>query len=230
MIDEVKEYQAELDKYQAVMTPYERIKYGEITQAARDKYAAPVTQGGLAYWEGAKNRLKSMDAAIMAEKRRIANTWDSGKLAAEMQLAEMRISKALKSDGGKFNLPAIEAIMAEAEVSGDKHKVRAVCEAVQDLVSKTPESAQTVHGQPMELKANRLALAAERKINEMNTTETLTKAVQERELASNDLKEAKEYLAKVGETMHTYAFEKELATVEYTKISDDTWGCVIIED
>lgn len=177
MIAELQQLDSEFVKYQSVMTGYERTKALDVIAGKRDEYRDVISAAAVQRHKTAAKNLKAALEAAQVERRKIANSWDYAKLANEMQVAKMRIDAAAKSDIGRFDIAAVVSIKKEAELSGDKHRIRAVYEALQDLVSKVPEgSGQNPYGGDVRMTANRIARQSWRELQEMNTSEGLQAA------------------------------------------------------
>lgn len=222
MIQEIRDLEQKITKYNPFMTTAERMMASDQMAETRAKYRDPITRDAIGKWNQAKSNLRKALQEVEREKARNLNNWDAGKLANEMQVAKMRVDSATKSDGGRFNLSAIQSIISEANQSGDKYKQRAVLEAVQDLVSKVPAGNQDPHGNDARMVANRIAKEAGKQLEALNSSAWLEQAhntasqrVQELNAAKSNLVETASVMGELsGDIIHNSIIIKALESVQ----------------
>lgn len=217
-----------------MMTDYEKQKSVTVIKTAREQYRNAITQGAVdMFYDAAKNVI-GKQAEVDREKSKAVNRYDPGRLAQEMQLAEMRINQAATSDAGRFNMAAVEGIIREAEISGDLHKKRATYEALQNLVGKIPAGELDTHGNDLKFKANHLAKDAGRKLQELNLTDGLIKADAEMQQAVQELNGAKRevfrHMETIGDVMGDVLFNRPVEKVLNAVQQDQTGRFVIVDD
>ena len=176
MLAEIQMLNSEFARFESVMTVYERAKAREVIAQKQADYRDAVSAIAVERHKAAVNDLKAALEAVQSERRKIAKTWDYGKLADELQVARMRIDTAAKADIGQFDTGAVNRIIEDAELSGDKHRIRAVHEALLDLVSKVPAGSQDPHGNDARMTAHRISRQALKRLDELNNSEGLQKA------------------------------------------------------
>ena len=194
MIQEIRDLEQKITKYNPFMTTAERMMASDQMAETRAKYRDPITRDAIGKWNQAN----------------------------EMQVAKMRVDSATKSDGGRFNLSAIQSIISEANQSGDKYKQRAVLEAVQDLVSKVPAGNQDPHGIDARLVANRISREAGKQLEALNSSAWLEQAyntasqrVQELNSAKANLIETAAVLGDLfGDVIHNTVIENAISSVK----------------
>lgn len=229
MVKTVKDAKIEMARAWNIMTQYEQMSIQESIYAQREQYRPSIEAGILGGLKPAQKNLEAALKNVEAEQRKITNSWEAPRLAAEMQVASMRIDQAAKADAGRFDLAAVQAIYREAQDSGDRYKQRAAAEAMQSLVSKVPAGSSTdPHGGDILLTVNRMAKQAGRDLEALKTSEGLVKAqtvadarVNEYKLARRTSTEAAEILD--GDLEHSAAIRDELALVKQEPNGDFTF-------
>jgi len=225
MVKYLKEAVVEENRVWNLMTDYEKLSIQESISEMREQYRPTIEAGALGNWWSVVRDLKAALATVEDEKRKNTNSWDAAQLAAEMQVAVMRVNQAAKSDAGRFDLAAMQAIYQEAQEAQDRYKLRAVCEAMRSLVSQVPAvSDPDPYGTDPRLVANRMANQAKRDLESLKNSEGLVKAHAAAEVKVNELAQAKGVLLDAAEAlgdmdMHNYnlhntTFENAIASVK----------------
>lgn len=223
-LKDIAELRDEYNNNFSMMTDYERSANGKILNEYRERNRSYIEIGALQEWQAAKNELENSLKNLQDEKRKVVNSYDPVKLAAEMQLATMRIDQASKSDAGLFNQEAINDLISEANLSNDKHKQKATYEALQGLVSKVKHGETDSHGVDMRRVANKIAFEARNELAALNESDGLEKAnaaVKDKLARYNG---AKSTLYEVADTMgdvtgdiiHNTRIEKAIHAVRVT--------------
>ncbi|MFA6271004.1 MAG: hypothetical protein WC657_07410 [Candidatus Paceibacterota bacterium] len=172
--DKYKELKAGLDRfnqYQPIMTQYEQATIVEDLRRKREMTQDYIIRGMVQEYHQVVNAFEDARKAEARERAAEINRWDSGKLAAEIQLTQARLADLAGVDNPGS---VVDNLMQEAEASGDIHKLRAVAEVVKSALTK-------MGGAHLEdrLPVNRVARRAEQVLDELRTTEGMQKANQE---------------------------------------------------
>ncbi len=200
-LKDLKDLREEYANGFSIMSEYERNANGKTIVEVRERIRPIIENGALFEWNQAKDNLKKALKQVDEERARIINSYDPVKLSAEMNLANMRIENARNSEGGRFDLKAIKSMKEEAEASGDKHKIRAVNEALTSLLSKVAPGDQDDHGQDMRFQANRISNQAKRDLNALMVSDGYIKANESALNRVNELTSAKFQLLDVVESL-----------------------------
>ncbi|TDA63901.1 MAG: hypothetical protein D9V45_12910 [Chloroflexi bacterium] len=197
---EIRAAQAELKKYESIMTPYERHTINESIQskvaANRDLVYNGVKGAWLNFISGYKDAVKRY---LQAEQNEI-NSWDSGKLGTEMHTFQMRLNQAIGMEdkgalaGNTQNINQVKAMYQEAMNSGDRYKQRAAAEVIRGVNTKNMQRDQVVEIRLM-------ARNAEEQLKTLRTSDALQKAAAEANQAQKELFEQREGIKAVAETM-----------------------------
>jgi hypothetical protein len=220
---EIKQAVKDRDRLVSIMTVYEKLIVSEYIGGLKEKYKPTIEAGALELWNGARSSLQAAIKNVEREKRKVTNSWDASKLAAEMQVMQMRVDQAVKADAGRPDLPALQRISLESQESGDRYKVRARAEIFQSIVSKIPPGNQDKHGNDARVVANRMAECASRDLATLRTSPELTQAEELKAAKIDELTQARRELFRTAEvlgevnpndTMRNSAFIDALATVQ----------------
>ncbi len=218
MIKELKEAKRERDRLYPIMTAMEKQTVSEYIGETRDTYRPTIEAGALAAWNGAKANLQAAIKNVEIQKRKVTNSFDSGKLDSEMAVLSRRAEIAAKNG----DVAALQAIYSEAAQSGDRTKAKAAGEVFQGVVNLIPHGAQDSHGTDARQVANRIARQASADLQSLATTPELTAAhelaaakVAELNAAQAQAEDAAEVMGTpVNLIMPIYAIEKALSTVQ----------------
>lgn len=141
-LNQIKAARRDYERTQSVMTPYERQTiWGNINADANANYGR-IYQGIKQRFDSAKENYKSAAARRAAAIAKEINSWDSGKLNAEIQAYQTRVNMELsKQDAqgiftGNSVSKRIAALYQEAQASGDRYKMRAAAEVLQAVNSE----------------------------------------------------------------------------------------------
>jgi hypothetical protein len=197
MIKEINTAAQERARYLPIMTQFERESVANYLGDLKDQCRPAIEAGALAAWNTAKANLKAAFEKKATARRKLINSWDAGKLAAEMQVYSMRVERAAKA----ADLEALRGIYSEAFESGDRFKVRAAAEALQGAVNLIPVNAQDSHGVDMRRGANRLVNQANRDLEALQTSPELTQADELAAVRVNELNQAKGAVFEAAETL-----------------------------
>jgi len=112
----------------------------------------------------------------------------------------MRIDAAAKTG----NLDSLQAIYQEAQESGDRVKLRAAAEALQNVTAKIPADAQ-YHGKSMRRTANTIEKQAARDLRQLQTSPELQEAHQAAAQAVQMLDDARRQMVNANDAISDHS-------------------------
>lgn len=200
-VNQIKEARKVLSQNAGLMSAWERQTISEDINDNVSRNYSRIYGGAKERLDNAKNTYKSATAKRQAAEAREINSWDTGKLNAEMQAYQTRVNIELAKQGaGIFgNGPTIskriEALYREAVASGDKHKIRAAAEAVQAANTDKLPIDQRVEVQSIRREAND-------KLNELRFTDDIATALNEENAAILQLQNEQKFVREVGAVLN----------------------------
>jgi len=125
IVNKIKESDKEFNKYWSIASDMEKSKGLEKRKNQVARYKSVIIEGMLKEHRSyAKDVQRAEELMRLAQKEEI-NSWDTSKLAGEMDLASKRIDRALKTEDP---VTRINDMVKEADQSKDKYKIRALAE------------------------------------------------------------------------------------------------------
>ena len=136
IVNKLKAYDDKVNRMWGVYTPAERIEAKEHRKSELVRHRPTLINGMRAELETAQSSVKRAEQLMKVAQKKEINSWDSTRLNSEMDIATKRISQAVKSDDPT---KAIQALVQEADNSGDRYKIRALGEMIQGEGKNLPE-------------------------------------------------------------------------------------------
>jgi len=197
-LDEAKQ---QFKRLNGIMTPLEITFVRQELTEARERYRRAIENGVIGEHAAAVQNYQAKLEAINAEQRAITNSWDAAQLAAEMQVASMRIDAAAKN----ADLETLQTIYQEAKDSGDRVKLRAAAEALQTATARIPAEAQDRHGESMRRAVNLMQKRSADDLAGLRSSPTLEAAHQAAAETQAALIQAHEQIYQTAEVMDELA-------------------------
>ena len=136
IVNKLKAFDDKVNRMWGVYTPAERIEAKEHRKSELIKHRPTLINGMRAELESAQSSVKRAEQLMKVAQKKEINSWDSTRLNSEMDIATKRISQAVKAENPT---EAIQALEKEAELSGDRYKIRALGEMIQSKGKNLPE-------------------------------------------------------------------------------------------
>ena len=199
-LNQIKEARNEFAKIERILSPYERQTiFTNIRDDAHANYGK-IYNGVKARLDAAVGNYKSAAAKRAAAIAKEINSWDAGKLNAEMQAFQLRIGLELgKRDAqgifsGTSVSKRIEELYQEAQASGDRYKMRAAAEVLRGTdVEKLPSDQRT--------SVLMTARAASDNLEDLRNTEEIKNALDQENQAIKAMQEEQRFTREVGEVL-----------------------------
>ena len=205
-VETIKAAKQKRDHYLPIMTNAERQIVADDIGHLVEQSRPIIENGAIAAYNGAAIGVIQGQTKVQAEKKKILNSWDTSKLAAELQLYGLQVENALKNG----DIETLSRIHQEAIDSGDRYKQRAAAETLQGLVNKFPQGKQDSHGLDARTLANRLENQAARDLASMGTSPELFKASSELDAKKQDLQNAEKQLYETAGLLGDLAFNGDM--------------------
>jgi hypothetical protein len=201
MLELLKKANAEYTAALPIMTPFERQGIGQSIKEKREQYRKSIEAGVIEQHTEAINNYKAKLSRVEAERRKIINSWDAAKLAPELQVYRLRVDTAAQQGSRE----ALEAIYQEAKDSGDKYKLRAAVEALQNVNAKIPLTAMDIHGELVRQAGNHLETQAKNDLAALRTSADLEAAYKDTAAAVEAIKAAEKEIYRTAEVFQELA-------------------------
>ena len=194
---EVKNAKQRFSDYYSIMTQLERLTAQTEISNMQRAYNKNITAGILGEHEDALQKLNRAHNKVLSERRNEINSWDAVRLNSEMQIYDMLIKQAIKTESGasdwrKDTGDRIKEIIKEADQSGDRYKQRA---ALEILKAATKE----VKGLEAQREMNLIAQESKGKLEKVRSTPAFEKAVAEAETVWSEYKNKRQELIRTSQ-------------------------------
>lgn len=207
------------------MTVYEQQENGRLLKVARDQLHGVIENGAAGELDAAIAGFKAAQADVKKARQREINSYDAGKLAAELQVVNARVDVALKSQDPVAGLTAIKN---DAVNSGDRVKQRAAYEVLAGAIDRLPTTNSDIR-----LHVNRVSVGAARDLAALRDTEEYNRAVTQAESAFQDMIVAHRQLVGTAQLLGDLIGDggpyKGVVGDAYKRLRDDGEGGLLID-
>jgi hypothetical protein len=185
---EIINAQRELQEHYSEMDEYTRNHIKAQIDDLKAVHMGTILGGMLAEMNGAIDGYQAAQSKLLAARQMEARSWDAGKLAAELNVSTALVNMAVKTHndpmrGGPTAAQRLQAIWEDAQLSGDKHKIRALAEVLQS-------TRDSIDDHDTRITAGVITTQAAAKVNELRQTSEIRAAV-------TGINEAQSWLAQV---------------------------------
>jgi hypothetical protein len=207
----IQEARTEFQRFHNIMTPYERATIAESIKRRADTARVDIARGAIDEFKASIDAFKNAQKKVDEARRKQMNSWEPGRLADEMKLAQVFVDTALTSQEPQAEL---RRIYEEAKFSEDGYKQRAMGEAIRAATGKVNQNDLDL------LRAvNSITRQAERDLESLRITPEVEEAHQEAEAAFNAHMDLRRELTRTAEALNDTAgpISRALVRVQYNE-------------